>query len=213
MRVIGSWAVHQDLWVFLFPGPWHLASHSSLTSHPVALNPLSPFDPSVSPPVYAVIHYSPLPLLPSHLSSDRQQGSDSKRQLSCKVTQVWNDFSSVIISSNCAIQRGFIASHTHTHTNPKQKQSLMLRGGICIKWIERVPQAISDFLEFKAIEKPLTYIAEAQALGSDVGLRWVTWHLWAEVPSSIKCESLQNFLHRSLHKWLLNCKPSTSSGD
>lgn len=60
------------------------------------------------------------------------------------------------------------------------------------------------------IEKPLTFIAEAQALGSDLGLRWVPWHLWAEVPSSIKCESLQNFPYRSLHKWLLNCKPSTN---
>lgn len=196
MRVIGSWAVHQDLWVFLFPGPWHLASHSSLTSHPVALNSLHLT--LLHLPLFMLSFTTlPFPLLPSHLSSDRQQGSDRRRQLSCKVMQDWNDFSSVIISSNYAIQCGFIASHTHR--NPKQKLSLMLRGGICIKWIEKVSQATSDVLEFKAIEKPLTYIAEAQALGSDLGLRWVTWRLWAKVPSSIKCESLRNFPHRSLH--------------
>lgn len=55
---------------FFFLEAQHLASHSSLAVHPVALNALSPCDPSASPPVYAATHHS-LSLLPAfHLRSD-----------------------------------------------------------------------------------------------------------------------------------------------
>lgn len=148
MRVIGSRAVHQDLWVFLFSGPWHLASHSSLTSHPVALHSLSPFDPSASPPVYAVIHYFPLPL--PAFSPQQWQAAGQWQQKAVELQGdaglEWFLFCHYLHQLCHPV---WLYRFTHTHTHPKQKLSLMLRGGICIKLIERVSQAISEFLKFK----------------------------------------------------------------